>query len=298
MKGCLIFAAAVMMATLTACGGQIEAVPQEAVPLEPGPKVPQTEQWDVCVCAMKQRQEEDRAQPDNLELWQPLELILQNPELPNGCEITSMAMVLDAAGYPVDKLALYDYLPRQPVTSRANRRTGPDPELAYAGDAASETGGWYCFEGPLVESANRWLEDQGGALRAVSATGLSRAELDTYAQQEIPVVCWATLGYEPPQRSESRAWRLPDGTIYRPYVNLHCVVLAGADGDQYRIADPISGMTEVDAGLFWESFSAMGSRAVVLVSQPELNLNKTLDMESAPDDTLKIPRPKEANHDA
>ena len=34
----------------------------------------------------------------------PVELILQNPELPNGCEVTSLAMLLTSAGFPVDHI--------------------------------------------------------------------------------------------------------------------------------------------------------------------------------------------------
>ena len=42
----------------------------------------------------------------------PVELILQNPELPNGCEVTSLAMLLTSAGFPVDHVKLYQqYLP-------------------------------------------------------------------------------------------------------------------------------------------------------------------------------------------
>ena len=194
-----------------------------------------------------------------------LTLIRQNPELPNGCEVTSMAMALGAAGCAVDKLTLYGCLPREPVTESAGHRFGPDPELAYAGDAAKEDGGWYCFEGPLLAAANHWLEAQGSALRAASVTGLSRAELDGYAGEGTPVVCWVTLEYAQPVRSDSYTWLLPDGSVYKPYRNLHCVVLAGASEDGYEVADPLNGMCQVGRDVFWDSFSAMGSRAVVVM---------------------------------
>lgn len=47
----------------------------------------------------------------------PVELILQNPELPNGCEVTSLAMLLTSAGFPVDHVKLYQqYLPTKEFT--------------------------------------------------------------------------------------------------------------------------------------------------------------------------------------
>lgn len=194
---------------------------------------------------------------------QAVKLILQNPELPNGCEVTSMAMALGAAGYPVDKLTLYGYLPRKPITNRGGQSFGPNPEEAYAGDAAKLVGGWYCFEGPVIQAADRWLENNGSDLCAQSVTGLSRAKLDRYAQSGVPLVVWVTLNYAAPQYSGA-SWTLEDGTAYRPYRNLHCVVLAGMEEGQYRIADPLAGFTQVDKELFWNSFFAMGCRAVVI----------------------------------
>lgn len=196
--------------------------------------------------------------------YSPVTLIRQNPELPNGCEVTSLAMLLKAAGCPADKLTLYrDYLPKADFSRVDGRCYGPNPERWYVGDAADPTGGWYCFEGPIVQAANGWLEDQGSDLRARALTGLDREGLDRYARAGTPLAVWVTLKYAAPQRSEF-FWLLEDGTVYYPYRNLHCVVLAGVEGGKYRVADPISGITLVEKELFWDSFSAMGGRAVVV----------------------------------
>lgn len=198
--------------------------------------------------------------------YAPVTLIRQNPELPNGCEVTSLAMVLGAAGCPADKLELYrDYLPKADFSRVDGKCYGPNPERWYVGDAADPTGGWYCFEGPIVQAANGWLDDQGSALRARALTGLGRTELDRYAQAGTPLAVWVTLNYAPPLRGEF-FWLLEDGTAYYPYRNLHCVVLTGVEDGKYRVADPISGITLVDKGAFWDSFSAMGGRAVVVAN--------------------------------
>lgn len=73
-----------------------------------------------------------------------------------------------------------------------------------------------------------------------------------------------TLAYTPPQYSENFSWAMEEGTQYRPYRNLHCVVLAGVEDAQYLAADPIKGFTQVDKETFWNSFSATGSRAVIV----------------------------------
>lgn len=196
--------------------------------------------------------------------FRPVEIIYQNPELPNGCEITSLAMALAGTGCPADKLTLYrDYLPKADFSYTGEQRFGPNPEKWYAGDARDPAGGWYCFEGPIIQAANGWLDHCGSALRARSATGLSETELDRCARQAVPLIAWVTLGYAAPQHSRF-TWLLEDGTDYRPYSNVHCVVLTGEADGQYRVADPISGFTWVDKDLFWDSFSAMGCRAVII----------------------------------
>lgn len=190
-------------------------------------------------------------------------LILQNPELPNGCEVTSLAMALAAAGYPADKTVLFaGYMPSAPFAVIDGVRYGPDPSAAYAGDAASARGGWYCFEGPVIEAGNRWLAEQGADCHMERCTGLTEAALEGFLRRGIPLVVWVTRGYAPPEYADYFGWTLPDGSRYTPYNNLHCVLLAGEEGEGYRIADPLEGWQTVDKAVFWESFEAMGRLAV------------------------------------
>lgn len=193
-----------------------------------------------------------------------LSLIYQNPELPNGCEITSLAMLLQWAGCPVDKVELAkNYLPKEDFIYVGSERLGPDPGQDYAGDPAG-AGGWYCFEEPIINAGNAWLNEQGSTFRAVSLTGLTRKGLENYLDLGTPLAVWVTLNYAPP-RFSSFQWTLPDGARYTPYSNLHCVVLAGRSGDDYQIADPISGWQRVSPAAFWSSFDAMGRRAAAVL---------------------------------
>ena len=91
--------------------------------------------WDGGVCLMA---EKVKAGDDG---W----LMLQKPELPNGCEVTSLAMALAAAGYPADKTALFAEIPLG--------RAGTPAEVAAAvrflaespyitGETLVVSGGW------------------------------------------------------------------------------------------------------------------------------------------------------------
>ena len=197
---------------------------------------------------------------------QELELQLQDPQLPNGCEVTSLAMVLTWAGCPVDKVELYEnWLPREDFSyDQWGRLTGPDPAEAYAGDAASESQGWYCFEGPLVKAGSAWLASQGSSLTVQSLSGLSQSQLDDLLDQGTPLVVWVTLDYSDPVVCSS-GWYLEDGTEYLPYCNLHCVAVVSREGEGYLTADPLEGWKWVEGDTFWATFSAMGCRAVAVV---------------------------------
>lgn len=196
----------------------------------------------------------------------PVTLIYQNPKLPNGCEITSLAILLDWAGFPIDKVELSDnYLPKQGFYRSDGVLHGADPNRAYAGDPASSSSGWYCFEGPILEAGNTYLSDQNSSLRTVALSGLTQEELERCMDAGIPLAVWVTLDYSAPRTRESARWLLPDGTEYVPYRNLHCVVLAGWNGGKYLIANPINGWQTVSPGTFWSCFDAMGRRAVAVL---------------------------------
>ena len=191
--------------------------------------------------------------------------VLQKPALPNGCETASLATLLEYNGFPVDLAALAEnYLPRQSFTYNGPNRYGPDPETAYAGNPASSSEGWYCFEGPIIEAANAYLRDQGSGLRAESETGADMARLEQLLRQGTPVAVWFTQDYGQPRVNSSFTWTLPDGRTCTPYANLHCVVLTGMDETCCYLADPMQGDTLLQRDRFEAIYTAMGSRAVVL----------------------------------
>ena len=195
--------------------------------------------------------------------YEPVELICQYPDLPNGCEVTSLAMVLNAAGYQTDGTELFEnYMPKQSFILTFNGLYGPDPEEYYAGDAASPVS-WYCFEGPVIRAANKFLQDSSSPYRAISVTGLSRDTLEAYISAGIPVIVWVTLYYDEPTISDL-PWILFSGEEYYPYTNLHCVVLTEITDAGYVIANPLGEWEEISPEEFWSSFDAMGRRAVII----------------------------------
>lgn len=182
--------------------------------------------------------------PENIAPDGTITLQLQQPGLPNGCEAASAAMLLGWAGAPVPMEELfYDYFPRRGFSYMGGDRFGPDPEECYVGDAGSETGGWYCFEGPAAVGMNAFLDEMGSPRTALALRGMSQEQLAGYLDAGIPLAAWVTQEYRAPETS-SFTWVLPDGS--------------------YRVADPLRGWQTVDPAVFWQSFEAMGGRAVAV----------------------------------
>lgn len=200
--------------------------------------------------------------------FEEADFILQNPELPNGCEVTSLAMALSAAGYPVDKLVLFtQYMPSEPFTLLDGVRHGPSPEEFYAGNAASQRGGWYCLEGPVMRAGSRWLTENGAPFRMERCSGLTQSTLAGYLKREILLIIWVTRDYAPLEYADYFHWTLPDGTDYTPYNNLHCVLLVGETEEGCQIADPLVGIQLVEKERLWQSFVSLGRRAVAIVKK-------------------------------
>lgn len=198
--------------------------------------------------------------------------ILQKPELPNGCEITSLCQILRFLGYPADKCELADhYLPRSEFWY------GTDPDRFYMGDPHRDDDdtdprtGYYCFAGPIVEAANRYLRDQSHpekpAYLAVDLTGAGEAELIRQLEEGRPFIFWASLHFEDIQFDKCGSYRLPDGREHRVFHQLHCMVCKGVDEDDFYIADPLDYNERVSRDRFMKIYRQLGSRAAALCTR-------------------------------
>jgi len=213
-------------------------------------------------------EEPSGAPEDNFgaEVLLPVEVLLQNPELPNGCEITALTMLLRHRGYDADKLAMADtYLSKEPLAAKGETHYCGDPEKVYCGDPASEDEGFYCFEGPIMEAGNRYLESQEAPYTVVGMTGAKESTITGLLDKGIPVMLWCTLEMDAPRRS-SRSWICTDtGTAYIPYSNLHSVVAVGYSREYFYLNDPLRGLVTCERDKVMSAFMMMGSRAVIVI---------------------------------
>lgn len=123
-------------------------------------------------------------------------IVNQMPELPTGCEITALTMVLQYYGFPAEKTDLaYNYLPIAPAAfyyDEENRLCGPDLNEYFVGDPGT-VGGYICGTEAIYKAVNDYLKAQGSSLHAIDISGVSFDELYQFIENKTPVVVWVTL---------------------------------------------------------------------------------------------------------
>ena len=193
------------------------------------------------------------------------DIIEQYPELPTGCEITALTMVLNYYGYQVNKVTMaLDYMPKVQAEfyrSEDGRLMGPDLENFFVGDPTEETG-YICGTGAIVTAANRYLADVGSDLTAAAMKNAQPEKLYDLIDQETPVVIWCTINME--DRAETDGWYREDGTYMEWSTNDHGAVLIGYDEDTVTVADPIYSRITVSRDQFEKIFAERGGQCVIL----------------------------------
>lgn len=180
--------------------------------------------------------------------------LLQNPELPTGCESVALTMVLNTLGYSLEKTMIADqYL----VYDSENLAKG------YVGDPYSSSGAGV-FPPGLTETANRFLRHQHSSLRAYNISGTPFEELYSYIEHGNPILIWTTIDYETPYFSD--IINEYQGAFYQWYENEHCVVLGGYDLKKNTVIlfDPLQGQTEIEEYIIKNIYDTIGQYAVAI----------------------------------
>lgn len=214
--------------------------------------------------AYAKRYEWEEGQINIKEVFIPVRTILQYPELPQGCEIVALTAVLNSYGYDVKKTEMADvYLPKQPFTYKNNRRYGPNPYKAYAGNPRSEAG-FFTYAPPIIEAANNYFAKAGGNGLPLDLSGSTREEIIDQLNKGNPVVIWVTRDLKSPKLSYS--WYVDDtGEKFVAPINSHTVVLNGYDEKKVHYMDPLKGQISYDANAFFKNYQELGSHAMVVL---------------------------------
>lgn len=181
--------------------------------------------------------------------------LLQNPELPTGCESVALTMVLNYYGFNLSKTTIASaYLP---LSSSGNFVT------AFAGSPFSSDGAGIYAPG-LTATASSFLKAKRSSLRAYDLTGMPFEQLYRFLDNNTPVIVWNSMYMRTPQPYNYTIQAL--GKSWRFYRSEHCVALAGYDKEKNRVLinDSLSGLVWRDADAFERIYNTLGKMAVVI----------------------------------
>ncbi|UTI42194.1 C39 family peptidase [Niallia sp. RD1] len=192
-------------------------------------------------------------------------IINQLPDLPRGCEVTSLAMLLQYADIDVDKMTLAKQIKKD--TTPYSRENGKiyygNPNDGFIGDMYSLSGpGLGVYHKPIAALAEKYLP---GSI--IDFTGSDFEEIKNHLSNNRPVWVITNSTFKKLPDSEFRTWHTPSGTVKITYSE-HSVLITGYDETYIYFNDPLTGEKNKKAPItdFEESWVQMGSQAITINS--------------------------------
>ncbi|GIQ68305.1 hypothetical protein DUZ99_04155 [Xylanibacillus composti] len=185
--------------------------------------------------------------------------VLQYPELPRGCEITSLTMLLQYKGLDVDKMELLEHMPRDDTPIRWGEDGSiafwGNPHTGFVGDITLNGSGFGMYHSSLYVLAKQYVPS------TVDLTGKPFEDLLAYVAAGTPVVVWTTVHYDEP--TSWMSWESPIGPV-RTTVQEHAVLLVGYDEEHVYVNDPLKKQKslKVKKDGFIRSWKALGKQAL------------------------------------
>lgn len=188
----------------------------------------------------------------------------QMPTLYNGCEVTSLAMLLSAAHIEKSVFTLARLVPKDPTPltlgSDGQIISWGDPNIGFVGSITGSSPGYGVYHRPIAKLLD--LEDPGQAL---DLTGDSFAKILAVVASGRPVVVWTTLTFAPVPNLIK--WQSPEGPVTATLYE-HAVLLVGFDQNDVFVNNPLNGAQAEATPLqgFKNSWIQMGRQAVTIKS--------------------------------
>jgi uncharacterized protein YvpB len=192
--------------------------------------------------------------PNNIILDVPLLNQMDAPKLYNGCEVTSLAMILNYQGIKVTKNELAAKIKTVPLTY-SNGQKG-NPNAGFVGNMAKGPG-LGVYNGPVLELAQKYVGD-----RAVNLTNHSFDEILDKVGQGLPVWIITTANFTPV--SVFQTWNTPQGKINITFSE-HSVAITGYDANYIYVNNPYGYKNQkLNRESFIKAWEQMGKQAIVI----------------------------------
>lgn len=185
------------------------------------------------------------------------EPVLQNPELPTGCEITSLAMALRYYGYHIPKEKLADQYLEKASPGTVSYKT------AFWGDPRKKDS-FGCYAPVITKAANQFLARKKSSHMAYNLTGTPFDDLLVEIRMGCPVIVWGSM-YIDGEIVFSYGWEIDGETVTWPS-NEHCMLLIGFDteANSVIVCDPLAGVVSYDKNAFQHHYETLEQQAIVI----------------------------------
>ena len=197
--------------------------------------------------------------------------IYQAIKYPTGCESVSATSVLQYYGLDISVDTFIDeYLPKAELEiigydyNDDKILSGMHPNEYFIGNPKSYSG-LGCYQDTIASTIKAILKDYNleEDFKVTSYDNLSINDIQSYLDNDIPVIVWATQNLVPTQ--EGLHWYLGDtDTIFQYMKNEHCMVAIGYNDNYIYFNDTLVGRVAYPKSLLEERYIQMGSRSVVV----------------------------------
>ncbi|WP_408868960.1 C39 family peptidase [Brochothrix campestris] len=205
---------------------------------------------------IKQRQVKKKQQQQAQQLDVPLINQMDAPRLFNGCEVTSLAMLLNYEGVTVTKNELAQRIPTVPLTYD-NGQKG-NPHEGFVGSVSGDTPGIGVYHEPIATLAKQYVASD----RVRDISGESFEKVLAAVLEGYPVWIITTSSFTPV--TSMQEWQTPTETLEMTY-DMHSVVITGFDQTHIYINNPYGEKKQqLKRSDFIAAWKQMGQQAVYI----------------------------------
>lgn len=185
--------------------------------------------------------------------------VRQMPQLPRGCEVTSLSMLLGHAGVNVSKMTLAKEVKKDPTPyeEKGGKIYFGNPYDGFVGDMYSfKNPGLGVYHGPIAALGEKYLPG-----RIVDLTGQSFDAVYQQLDKGKPVWVVVTSWYSHVPNSYWETWHTPSGKT-KITKKMHAVLVTGYDDRFIYFNDPLVKNSKIAKASFITGWEQLGKQAI------------------------------------
>ncbi|MEH6851740.1 C39 family peptidase [Bacillus pseudomycoides] len=185
--------------------------------------------------------------------------IKQLPELERGCEVTSLAMLLQYKGIKVDKMTLASEITRVPFESNGVKG---NPHEGFVGNIYTKSErGYGVYHQPIYKLAQKYVPD-----KTIDLSGREIKDIYKVLSAGSPVWIIANTTFQPLAADSFESWNTNAGELKITYFE-HSVVITGYDQNFVYVNDPLASKPRksISRSQFEKAWEQMGKQAITIL---------------------------------